>query len=86
MFEVLLTLEARGNFHGLPKTIRARVQHVFLRLAQWPAVSGIKSLKGSLRGSYRIRTGDWRILFRVDEQARRVTVFRIDNRRDVYEE
>jgi mRNA-degrading endonuclease RelE of RelBE toxin-antitoxin system len=47
-------------------------------------VSGIKPLKGSLKGAYRVRTGDWRVLFTVDEQVGRVTVFRIANRRDVY--
>jgi mRNA-degrading endonuclease RelE of RelBE toxin-antitoxin system len=36
---------------------------VFLRLVKWPAVSGAKPLRGDLQGSYRIRTGDYRVVF-----------------------
>ena len=81
--EVRFTAEAQQDFDSLPLVIRARVQEVLGRLARWPEVSGTKPLRGELKGAYRIRTGDWRVLFRVDE--RRVTVFRIANRRDVYE-
>jgi mRNA-degrading endonuclease RelE of RelBE toxin-antitoxin system len=56
------------------------------RLIGWPNVSGAKRLKSSLKGAYRVRTGDWRVLFTVDERAGHVTVFRIANRRDVYDD
>jgi mRNA-degrading endonuclease RelE of RelBE toxin-antitoxin system len=59
---------------------------VFERLVRWPNVSGAKPLRGSLKGAYRVRTGDWRVLFTVDEAAKRITVFRIANRRDVYDD
>jgi mRNA-degrading endonuclease RelE of RelBE toxin-antitoxin system len=86
MYEVRSTDEAREGFNALPLRIQARVQDVFARLIRWPNVSGVKPLRHSLRGAYRIRTGAWRVLFKVDVHAERITVFRIDNRRDVYEE
>jgi mRNA interferase RelE/StbE len=86
MYEVRIAEEARADFQSLPLPMQVRVRKVFGRLVRWPAVSGAKPLKGALKGAYRIRTGDWRVLFTVDQQARRVTVFRIDNRRDVYED
>jgi mRNA interferase RelE/StbE len=85
MFEVRISDEAKKDFLALPLGIQARVQNVFARLARWPAVSGAKPLKYELKGAQRIRTGDWRVLFTVDEPARQITVFRIANRRDVYE-
>jgi mRNA interferase RelE/StbE len=86
MYQVRISEEARDNFQSLPTRIQARVQEIFLRLANWPDVSGAKPLRRSLKGAYRIRTGDWRVLFTVDSKAERIVVFRVDNRRDVYED
>ena len=83
--EVLLIAEARAQFLALPVVIRRRVSTVFERLAEWPEVSGAKPLKWELAGSYRIRTGDWRVVFRPSATGDAVTVLRIENRRDVYE-
>ena len=85
MYEVRDTAQARADFHALPLAIQARVEALYRRLAQWPDVSGVKPLRGSLRGAYRLRTGDYRVLFRVERDARRVVVFRIAHRREVYE-
>jgi len=86
MYEIRGAEEARENFKSLPLRIQVRVQDVFDRLTRWPNVSGVKPLRGSLKGMYRIRTGDWRVIFAVDEEAKRVTVIRIKNRRDVYDD
>jgi mRNA interferase RelE/StbE len=85
MFEVRVTEVAQRDFLVLPLPIQTRVLQVFERLRCWPAVSGAKPLRGDLKGAYRIRVGDWRVLFTVARLPREVTVFRIANRRDVYE-
>jgi mRNA interferase RelE/StbE len=85
MAEVLVTAQARADFLALPLRIQTRVQVVFERLTSWPNVSGAKPLRHALKGAYRIRTGDWRVLFRFDAERNCVIVFRIANRRDVYE-
>ncbi|MBI2901867.1 MAG: type II toxin-antitoxin system RelE/ParE family toxin [Planctomycetes bacterium] len=36
------------------------------------------------KAGYRIRRGDYRILYVVDDDARRIRVYRIGHRRDVY--
>jgi mRNA-degrading endonuclease RelE of RelBE toxin-antitoxin system len=72
------------QFRALPRTIQKRVQKVLQRLQRWPAVSGVKALSGGLAGYYRIRTGDYRIRFRVETE--RITVDRIGHRKDVYED
>lgn len=64
--------------------IRARVLKIFERLAGWPDVSGAKALKGELAGHHRIRTGDWRVIFRV--VSPRVIVVRIKHCSEVYED
>jgi mRNA-degrading endonuclease RelE of RelBE toxin-antitoxin system len=85
MYEVLVTSDARSAFLSLPMGIQKRVQGVFERLAGWPDVSGAKPLRHELKGAYRVRTGDWRVLIRINEPAKQVIVFRIAHRREVYE-
>jgi mRNA interferase RelE/StbE len=83
MVEVQLTPDAAKAAQRLPTALKSRVNDVIARLAHWPDVSGAKPLRHELKGAYRIRTGDWRVVFTVKGNV--VVVFRIDNRRDVYE-
>ena len=64
--------------------IRARLHRLLARLQLWPAVSGVKRLSGNLAGSYRLRTGDYRVRFRVKGET--VTVDKIGHRSDFYED
>jgi mRNA-degrading endonuclease RelE of RelBE toxin-antitoxin system len=81
---VLLTPEGREEFDALPLTIQARVRDVFGRLEQWPNTSGAKPLRYDWRGHFRIRVGDWRVIFRV--VAPDLVVVRIMHRSAVYED
>ena len=56
---------AAEDLERLPVAIRRRIAGIVIRLSQWPSVSGAKPLKGRLAGRYRIRTGDYRVQFRV---------------------
>jgi mRNA-degrading endonuclease RelE of RelBE toxin-antitoxin system len=47
-------------------------------------VSGAKALSGQWAGHYRIRTGDWRVIFRV--VTPKIVVVRIQHRSQVYED
>jgi mRNA interferase RelE/StbE len=77
-----LTVEAAEQFGKLPRSIQPRVDRVIRRLSRWPEISGAKPLRGDLAGSFRIRTGDYRIVFRIF--ADKVVVWRIGDRKDVY--
>lgn len=61
-----------------------RVLKALDRLDQWPNVSGVKPLRGELAGHFRLRVGDWRIVFRVEGQD--VVVVGVANRKDIYED
>ncbi|HEX4124427.1 MAG TPA: type II toxin-antitoxin system RelE/ParE family toxin [Tepidisphaeraceae bacterium] len=82
--EVELTAEAVAQLAKLPSPIVGRMDAVVERLKDWPNVSGAKPLKQSLKGNFRIRTGDYRIVFRLE--GGRIIVWRIADRRDAYEE
>jgi len=80
---VVLSERAQRDFEDLPLTMKSRVAGVFERLERWPNVSGAKQLSADWKGFSRIRTGDWRIIFRVAENE--VVIERIAHRREVYE-
>jgi mRNA-degrading endonuclease RelE of RelBE toxin-antitoxin system len=82
--KVELTERAAEDLEDLQPTQHALVQQVFVRLAAWPEVTGAKPMRRELKGHFRIRTGDWRVIFKVTASA--VVVTRIANRSEVYEE
>jgi mRNA-degrading endonuclease RelE of RelBE toxin-antitoxin system len=81
---VVLTPEAREDAARLPATMQIRLRGILVRLQSWPNVSGAKALRFAWRGHYRIRMGDWRVVFKIVEPD--VIVVRIAHRKDVYYE
>ncbi len=83
MAKVVFTAEAKRGLADVPMAIRLRCYDVVERLGNWPNVSGAKPLRKELKGHFRIRTGDYRIVFRPEGSV--VWIVGIDNRKDVYE-
>ena len=80
---VILSHGAAAGFNGAPAGMIRRINDALERLEHWPEVSGAKPLRGKLKGCFRLRCGDRRIIFRPVGDD--VVVIAIDNRRDVYE-
>ena len=83
MAKVTLSLQAAEGLEELPLVIHARVLVLLERLGKWPAVSGAKPLTGRLAGRYRLRTGDYRVQFRLADQT--IIVEKISHRDRFYE-
>jgi len=84
MAKVTFTPEAWEQAQELPRPIRARLVKLVERLEAWPNVSGAKPLRGDLAGQYRMRTGDYRVQFRVEGD--RVIVVKVGHRDSFYED
>ncbi|HEX4055580.1 MAG TPA: type II toxin-antitoxin system RelE/ParE family toxin [Tepidisphaeraceae bacterium] len=82
MAKVLLTADAQQELNGLGRKMHYRVMEVLARLEKWPAVSGAKPLQHGLAGKFRIRTGDYRVQFRLEEEW--VVVEKIGHRAGLY--
>jgi mRNA-degrading endonuclease RelE of RelBE toxin-antitoxin system len=72
MVMVSVLSEAREQLSELPRLIALRMEKLLTRLSQWPNVSGVKHLRGDLAGTCRLRTGDYRLQFRVQEKTKTV--------------
>jgi mRNA-degrading endonuclease RelE of RelBE toxin-antitoxin system len=82
---VLLSSEAQAQVDSLPFKIQERVTGIVDRLKFWPNVSGAKFLVREWAGHARIRTGDYRVVFRVPSPSEDVmTIVAVDDRKDVY--
>ncbi len=82
MAAVILTPEATDGLERLNNPIHGRVLKLLEKLEQWPHLSGAKPLRGQPAGRRRLRTGDYRIQFRVAGDT--VTVEKIGHRDGFY--
>ena len=84
MVRVTITPDAAGELERVPLAIRIRMVRIFERLERWPEVSGAKPLRGDRAGLYRVRTGDYRVQFRVEGAT--LIVEKIGHRAGFYED
>ena len=83
-YRVALTVSAEKELYGLPRKVVARIMPRLEHLASAPRPPGCKKLKGGDK-QWRIRVGDYRVVYEIDDRARTVDVTRIAHRREVYE-
>ena len=84
MATVVITPEAQKQMDRLPVPIHTRVRRLLVRLQHWPEVSGARPLSGALAGHFRMRTGDYRLQFRVEGET--VIVEKIGHRDGFYDD
>ncbi|HEX6499757.1 MAG TPA: type II toxin-antitoxin system RelE/ParE family toxin [Micromonosporaceae bacterium] len=73
------------ELHKLPRPAFADALKAIVELVTEPRPFGAKALVGEPARTMRIRIGDYRIIYIVDDRERRVTVYRIAHRREVYD-
>ena len=73
---------ADRQFRNLPKDVQERLSPHLDALVRNPRPPGIKKLKG--QDVYRLRVGDYRVLYEVHDQRLLVLVVKIAHRREVY--
>ena len=83
-YSLQITHSAQMELDTLDDSLFARVDRKILALADDPRPPGCKKLKG-YKDSWRIRIGDWRVVYIVDDAAKFVRITRVAHRREVYE-
>lgn len=74
---------ALRQLRKLDSQARRRVQAAIELLADQPRPPGATKLSGG-EGEWRVRTGDYRIIYEIHDQALLVLVIAVGHRRDVY--
>ena len=81
-YTVRLKPRAERDLDRLPIAIARRIWQRLLALEDEPRPPGISKLEGS--DAYRIRLGDYRAVFLIDDRLRVVEIVRVAHRREVY--
>ena len=83
MYRLLIKASAEKDLRGLPASLFQRVNARILALREEPRPAGSLKLSGNLEG-WRVRVGDYRILYQIDDAAQTLTIVRVKHRREVY--
>lgn len=82
-YKVVFKPSVEKDLRGLPKSVIARVLKHIEDLKDNPLPRQSVKLAGAEQ-LYRIRVGDYRVIYGVDKEARQITVHYVRHRRDVY--
>jgi mRNA interferase RelE/StbE len=82
-YAVTFARSARKELESLPTGVIERVLPRIERLADAPRPSGCRKLSGE-QNLWRLRIGDYRVIYSVDDHRRTVEVNAVRNRRDAY--
>ncbi len=83
MYEVLVERRAERDLNRLPRDLFDRVIRAVKSLADNPRPAGSRKLTGS-ENDWRIRVGDYRVLYEIDDPSQAVRVMRVRHRREAY--
>jgi mRNA interferase RelE/StbE len=83
-YSLEISSAAEKELDRLPKEVARRIALAIDDLQSDPRPQGVLKLKGS-RSKYRIRVGQYRVLYQVDDKVQLVTVVRIRHRKDAYQ-
>ncbi len=82
-YRVVFSRKAKRQFLDLPVIVRKRLAPRIDALAGNPRPRGVKRLSGT-EDFYRIRVGDYRILYAIEHRELVVLVVKLGHRKDVY--
>ena len=82
IYRVTILRRAQKELGALAGDAYPRVRDAIGGLAQDPRPPGCLKLTG--RDGWRIRIGDYRVVYEIDDSGRTVTVLHVGHRRDVY--
>ena len=83
-YTLFIKPSSQKELDALDEAVFARLDRKILTLAANPRPAGCKKLKG-YKDLWRIRVGDWRIVYIIEDAAKRVSITRVAHRREVYE-
>ncbi|MGZ3777536.1 MAG: type II toxin-antitoxin system RelE family toxin [Mucilaginibacter sp.] len=83
-YKVAIAKKAFKELAALPVKVNAQIVEAIDDLKENPRPTGCKKLKGESEDIWRIRVGDYRILYFIDDPIRIVEIRRIGHRKDIY--
>ena len=82
MVRIEWTKSATKDLRKIPAIEKVRILVAVERLAGWPVEGDVKAMKGKPGGRYRLRVGEYRVIFEVKDN---VLIIRVATRGAAYE-
>ncbi len=83
MYELLFAEVVSKQQKTIPKKDLEKIKMILSTLKENPRPFKCKKLAGGTQ-EYRIRYGDWRVLYSIDDLHKRIVVYGILNRKEAY--
>jgi mRNA interferase RelE/StbE len=83
MYHAEFTSSAARQLKKLPRDVQRRIAVAIDGLEHEPRPQGVRKLSAE-EGIYRIRVGDYRILYQIDDKVLLVLIVSVGDRKDIY--
>lgn len=84
MYRVIILPKAFEDLSRIDKPIAQRITDKLTWLSENIETIAPLPLKGSLYGFYKLKIGDWRVIYEVNHNERVITVHKVGHRREIY--
>ena len=82
-YEVTFARSARRELEGLPRSVAARILERIQALSENPRSHGCRKIQGPSQ-LWRIRVGEYRVIYQIDDKDRIVDIIVIRHRSEAY--
>jgi mRNA interferase RelE/StbE len=80
---IIISKSVQKQIDDLPNDVKERIVEKIQNLANEPRPDGVVKVKGS-DNEYRIRVGDYRVRYEIDDESQLVQLLQCKHRKDVY--
>ncbi|MCL4509816.1 MAG: type II toxin-antitoxin system RelE/ParE family toxin [Bacteroidetes bacterium] len=81
-YEIIVKPSAQKDLDSLPDKEVLHISSRIQNLSEEPRPIGVQKLTGT--DGYRIRAGNYRILYEISDKGKEILIYRIKHRKDVY--
>jgi mRNA interferase RelE/StbE len=85
MYRIIFSKTAEKDLDKLPVITIKRISKAIDNLAENPRPVGCKKLKSTEDNLWRIRIGDYRVIYEITDEIKVIDIRRIRHRKDIYE-
>lgn len=82
MYRIIIERKAAKETECLPNDAIQRITDAIKNLKLNPRPHGSKKLRGEV--GWRVRIGDYRILYTIDDSQKFITIYRVKHRKEAY--